>query len=89
MHLFGEPGSPRKDLWDGAGSIALSAFALGMAFEGLFSRPVASTDYINIVLWIAMLLLGVSQFRLGLASIPKEPEKSDHERATVSGGVRE
>jgi hypothetical protein len=53
------------------------------------SRPVTGTDYINILLWIAMLFLGLSQFRVGLASIPKDPEKSDHERAAVSGAVSE
>ena len=60
-----------------------------MAFDGLFSRPVTSTDYISIVLWIVMLVLGVSQFRLGLASVPKTPGRSDHEPDGISGVVRQ
>ena len=70
MHLFGDPNSPRRDLWGGAGLLALSSFALGLEFNELFSRPATSTDYIDLVVWIAMLLVAISQFRLGLASVP-------------------
>ena len=88
MHLFGEPNSPRKDLWGGAGLLALSSFALGMAVNELFSRPATSTDYINLVVWIGMLFIAVIQFRDGLASVPKDLGQDDHkQRGTNSSAV--
>jgi hypothetical protein len=87
MHLFGEPNSPRKDLWGGAGLLALSSFALGMAVDELFSRPPSSTDYINLAVWIAMLFIAVSQFRHGLDSVPKDLGKDDYKQRGISGSA--
>ena len=87
MHLFGEPDSPRKNLWGGAVLLALSSFALGMALNELLSRPATSTDYINLLVWIAMLFIAVSQLRLGLVSVPKGPEKNDQKQRDINGSA--
>ena len=87
MHLFGEPASPRKDLWGGTVLMALSSFALGMAVNELFARSPAGTDYINLVVWIALLFIAVSQFRLGLAYVPKRQEKNDHRQHGINGSA--
>ena len=87
MHLFGEPDSSKKDLWGGAVLLALSTFALGMTVNELFSRPATSTDYINLVVWVAMIFVAVSQFRLGLASIPKRPEQNEHKQRAINGSA--
>jgi hypothetical protein len=87
MHLFGEPDSSRKDLWGGAILLALSSFALGMAVNEMFSRLLSSTDYINLAVWIAMLIIGLSQFRLGLVAVPKGPEKNDHTQRGINSSA--
>jgi len=87
MHLYGEPDSPRKDLWGGAVLLALSSFALGMAVNELFATSATGTDYINLVAWIAMLFIAVSQFRLGLASVPKRQDENDHQQHGINGSA--
>lgn len=88
MNLFGEPDSPRRDLWGGAGLLALSSFALGWTVSDLFSRPATSTDYISLLVWAAMVFISVSQFRAGLAAFGKWPEKNeDDQRGVNSSGV--
>jgi hypothetical protein len=87
MHLFGESGSPRRDLWGGAVLLALSAFELGMTVKELFSRSATTTDYINVVVWVAMLFIAVSQFRVGLASVPKGLKDNDNKQRGVNGSA--
>ena len=76
MHLFGDPDFPRRNLWLGAMMLTFSSFLIGMTVNELFSRSASAMDYVNLVIWVAMLFFGSMGFRLGLASVPADPEKS-------------
>jgi hypothetical protein len=74
MHLFGDPIFPKKNLTAGAFVLAFSSFEIGSSIERLiWSRDVWPVDYVFLVWWVGLLFVGIKTFRLGLASVPPDP----------------
>lgn len=75
MHLFGDPNFPRRNLSGGAILLALSSFLFGTTLEKLIWDHARPVDYVFLVLWPVILLGAIKVFRLGLASVPPDPDR--------------
>lgn len=74
MHLFGDPNFPKRNLNAGAIVLALSSFQAGSTLEGLiWADNTTRVDYIFLVFWVGLLFAAIKQFRVGLTSLPPDP----------------
>ena len=75
MHLFGDPNFPRRNLTGGAILLALSSFLFGTTLERLIWNHAPPVDYVFLALWAVLLFAAIKIFRLGLASVPPDPNQ--------------
>jgi hypothetical protein len=73
MHLFGDPIFPKKNLMAGAFILAFSSFEVGSSIERLIWSNAHPVDYVFLVWWVGLLFVAIKTFRLGLASVPPDP----------------
>lgn len=70
MNLFGDPRSPRLNLWGGLVLAALGAFMAGLAAGGLERAELFPgshrSDWIQLALGALLVAAALMQFRLGL-----------------------
>lgn len=75
MHLFGDPIFPKKNLRAGAFILAFSSFQVGTSIERLILSNASPVDYVFLVWWVGVLFVAIKTFRLGLASVPPDPNE--------------
>ena len=74
MHPFGDPGFPKKNLTAGAFILAFSSYQVGASVERLIWSKVWPVDYVFLALWVGLLFVAIKTFRVGLASVPPDPD---------------
>ena len=75
MHLFGDPIFPKKNLTASAIMLAFSSFQVGTSVERLIWTNAPPMDYVFLVLWVGLLFVAIKTFRVGLASVPPDPNQ--------------
>jgi hypothetical protein len=74
MHPFGDPRFPRRNLSDGALSLALSSCLIGITVSAVLGTHGSRLVYfIALLIYAALLGVAVAQFRLGLHSVAPDP----------------
>jgi len=83
MHPFGDPGFPKKNLTVGAFILAFSSYQVGASVERLILSKVWPVDYVFLALWVGLLFVAIKTFRVGLASVPPDPNQGLNQRGLV------